>query len=160
MILNELIGHVVRSADSGGARIEIVMLPGDQGSVAPRTGFDLDQTSRAEIGPGEFFAPCPDNLDGFAGGFGQAGRFNGRLAGMLAAIAAAHVGLDHAHLGRRQVKRLHEFVANAKRALGSGPNSQLAIGPLGHNGARLKRRVGDVRDGVLLLQLQVRTVIK
>jgi hypothetical protein len=58
------------------------------------------------------------------------------------------------------VKRLHEFVANAKRALGSGPNSQLAIGPLGHNGARLKRRVGDVRDGVLLLQLQVRTVIK
>jgi hypothetical protein len=58
------------------------------------------------------------------------------------------------------MKGLHEFVANAERALGSGPDGQLAVHPLGHGGARLKRRVGDVRDGVLLLQLQVRTVIK
>src|SRR5450631_1467341 len=102
------------------------MLPGNESSVAPCACPDLDQACGAQIGPCEFFTSSPDDLDGLAGGFGQASSLNGRLAGMLAAIAASHVGLDHAHLGRRQMKRLDEFIANAERALCSGPDGQLA----------------------------------
>ena len=131
------------------------MLPGNQGSVPPCASLDLNEPGGAEIRPGEFFAPRPDNLDGLAGSFGQASCFNGRLAGMLASVATAHIGLDHTHLGRGQVKRLHEFVADTEGTLSSGPNGQLAVRPLGHGGTRLKRRVGDIGDSVLLLQLQV-----
>src|ERR1035437_319405 len=106
MVLDELVGNVVWGGDGGGARIVVVMLPGNQGSVPSRACCDVDQAGGAEIGPGEFFASRPDDLDGLASGFGQASSFNGRLAGMLTTIAAAHVGLDHADLGRRQVKRL------------------------------------------------------
>ena len=50
---------------------------------------------------------------------------------------------------------LHEFVAHAEGALGAGPHGELAVGPFGHGGARLERRVGDVFDGVAVLELDV-----
>ena len=155
MVLDELVGNLVRGADGGRARIVVVMLPGNQRSIASRAGLDLNQAGGAEIGPGKLLAARPHHLHRLAGGLGQARGFNCRLAGMLAAIAAAHVGLDDAHLGRRKMKRLHEFVANAEWALRSCPHGQLVVVPLGHGGARLKRRMRNVLHGVLLFQLQV-----
>ena len=61
---------------------------------------------------------------------------------MLSAVAAAHIGLDDAHLGGRNVKGLRELVANPEWALGSGPNGQVRAVPLGHRCARLKRAHG------------------
>ena len=52
------------------------------------------------------------------------------------------------------MKRLGQFIANTKGALGTGPDGQLAGVPLGHRGTRFKRRVRNVRDSVPLLQLQ------
>ena len=74
---------------------------------------------------------------------------------MLAAVPAAHVGLNHAHLFRRKVKRLHQLVAHAKRPLRSRPDRELAVVPFGDRGTRFERSVRDVLDRVLGFELQV-----
>ena len=73
-------------------------LPGDEGSVAARTGADFNEAGGTEVGPGELLAAGPDHLDRLASGAGKARGFNGGFAGVLAAIAAAHVWLDDADL--------------------------------------------------------------
>src|ERR1017187_7785943 len=90
------------------------MLPCNEGPVPPCACGNLDQASGTKVSPGKFFASSPDDLYWLAGGVRQASSFNGHLAGMLANITAAPVRVDHAHLRRRQVKRLGQFIANTK----------------------------------------------
>ncbi len=100
-------------------------------------------------------SPRPHHLHGFAGGLGQARCFNGRFAGVLAAVSAAHVGLDHADLCSGQMKGLHQLVAHAEGPLRAGPDRELAVVPLGDRGARFQRSVRDVLDGVLSFELHI-----
>ena len=111
-------------------------------------GVDLDHAGRAEVGPGELLLARPDDLDRLAGRLRQPGRLDRRLAGVLAAVAGAHVRHDHAHLVRRHAERAGELAADAERPLRAGPDGQLAVLPLGDGGPRLERDVGDVGDRV------------
>ena len=116
---------------------------------------DFNEARWAEVGPGEFLFAGPHNLHGFAGGLGKAGSFNSSFAGVLAAVSAAHVGLEDAHLVGGQMERLHQFVANTEGPLRSGPDRELAVIPLGNSGARFERCVRDVFDGVLSFELHI-----
>ena len=129
------------------------MFPGDQRAIVVGAAADLNQSGGTEIGPGKFLFACPDNLDRLAGCLGQTRCFNGGFARMFAAVAAAHVGLNHANFLRRKMKRSHQFIANAKGPLRSGPDSQLAVLPFGHGGTRFQRRMRNVLHRVLLVQL-------
>ena len=81
--------------------------------------------------------------------FGEARGFDGSFAGVLAAVAAAHVGVNDADLSGSDVEGGDEFVLDAERALGSGPDGELAGRvPLGDGGAGFERCVRDVLDGV------------
>ena len=89
-------------------------------------GANLDEAGRTQVGPGEFFLARPHQLDRLARGLGEARGFDGGFAGVLAAVAAAHVGLDDADLRCGKMEGLHQFVAHAEGALGAGPDGELA----------------------------------
>src|ERR1035441_1594190 len=59
MVLDQLVGDLIWSADGGRARIVVVMLPRNQRTVSPDARLDLNHTGRAEIPPGEFLAARP-----------------------------------------------------------------------------------------------------
>ena len=101
-----LVGNVVGRSNRRTAGIVVVKFPGREHSVAPRAALDLDHAGRPEVGPGEFFLTRPDELHRLAGRPGQPGRLDGRLAGVLAAVAGAGVGHDHAH-GLGSERRKH-----------------------------------------------------
>src|ERR1035441_4402576 len=101
MVLDQLVGDLIWSADGGRARIVVVMLPRNQRTVSPDARLDLNHTGRAEIPPGEFLAARPHHLHGPAGRLGQASGFNSRLAGMLAAIPASHIRSEERRVGKK-----------------------------------------------------------
>ena len=72
---------------------------------------------------------------------------------MLAAIAGAGVGHEHAHFFFRQMERGGKLAANAKRPLRAGPDGELIAVPLCERGAGLKRGVRDVVNVVGLLHM-------
>ncbi len=155
MKLDELIGDVVRRTDGGGAGVVVVVLPGDERAVLLDARADLDEAGGAQVGPGEFILARPDNFDGLAGGFCQARGFDGRFAGVLAAIAAAHVGLDDAHLRRREMEGCISSSRTPKGRWVPVHTVSLPLGPFGDGGAGFERRVGDVFDSVAFLELDV-----
>ncbi len=145
--------HVIWRPDTRPARVVVVIFPRGEQTVLGSPGCHLDDTGRAEIGPGELLLARPHQLDRLARGLRQARGLHGRLAGVLAAVAGTHVGHDDAHAFGRDAERGREFRADAERALRPGPDGQLAVGPFGDGGARLHRRVGNVSDGVGRLDL-------
>ena len=96
--MGELGGNGVGRGDGGGAGVVVVVLPGGEGAVALSGCANLDDAGGAEVGPGKLLAAGPHQLDRLAGGLGQARGFHGGFAGVLAAIAAAHIGLDDVNL--------------------------------------------------------------
>ena len=113
---------------------------------------DVNDAGGAEVGPGKFLLTSPDQLDRLAGRFGQAGGFDGGLAGVFAAVTRAGVGHDDANVLLGDAKGFGQLGADAEGTLRAGPDGQLAVLPLRHGGARFQRRVGDVGDGVSGLQ--------
>ena len=130
-------------------------LPGGQLAVLVDAGRRLDQAGRAEVGPGELFFAGPDQLDRLARRPGQPGRLDGGLAGVLAAVAAARVGHDHADSVLGQAERLGQLRPRTEGALGAGPDGQVVALPLRDRRAGLERGVGDVGDRVGRLDLHV-----
>src|SRR5690606_28347205 len=78
-------------------------------------------------------------------------RLDRRLAGVLAAIAAAGVGDDYADLAIREAKCIGQLLADSERPLGAGPDGQAVAVPLGDRGAWFEWGVGDVGDRVACL---------
>ncbi len=156
MECGELVGHFIEHANPGGAGIVVMKFPGRERAVAASTAFDFDHAGRPEVGPCEFFLARPDELDRPAGLASQPGRFNGRLAGMLAAVARPGVRHNDANRVISQPEGRGQFSLHPKWPLRSGPNGELAVLPLGDRRAGLKRSMSDVGDGIGLLQSDVR----
>src|SRR5205807_3913726 len=91
-----------------------------------------------------------------AGSFRQARGLDRAFAGVFAAVTRTCVRNDDANFVFRNVKCFRQFRAHSEGPLRSGPNRELVAVPLRDGGARLKRRVRDVGDGVRLLELFVR----
>ena len=123
-------------------------LPGGERAVLAHAAGHVDDARRPEVGPGKLLLAGPDQLDRPARRLRQPGGLDRRLAGVLAAVAGAGVGHDHAHRVLRQAERLRQLAAHAERPLRAGPDRQLAVLPFGHRRARLERGVGDVGDRV------------
>ena len=121
-----------------------------RGEIASRiqAGLDINHRGRPEVGPGEFLLPGPAHGTGFAGGLRQTRGFDGRLAGVLAAEAAAKIGHDHPHVLVGQAEGPREFAVISERILRAGPNGELAVLPFGQRGARFHRRMLNVGDVV------------
>ena len=72
-------------------------IPDGYHSVTPylilNAASDVDDARRTEIGPGELLFSGPHPLDRLAGGFRQAGRFDGRFPRVLAAIRDGQPGV-------------------------------------------------------------------
>ena len=102
--LRNLIGDVVGASDSGAAGIEIVELPIRNDAILLCATADVDDAGGAKVSPSEFFFASPLELDGLAGGFGEAGRFYGAFSGVLAAIAGAGGRDQNADLRFRQAE--------------------------------------------------------
>ncbi len=94
MECGQLIGHFIERANPRGAGIVVMKFPGRECSVAADAALDFDDAGRPEVGPGEFFLARPDELDRSACLASQPGRLDGRLAGMLAAVARPGIGHD------------------------------------------------------------------
>src|SRR5439155_16469306 len=122
-------------------------------TVGADAGVDLDDPSGTEVGPGKLFLAGPDQLHWLAGGLGEAGRLDGRLARLLAAVAGAGGGGDDADLVRAQAECLGEIVLHAERGLHTGPDGGLTVRPFSHRRSRLQRDVRDVSDRVSRGQL-------
>ena len=147
-----LIGNGVRTPQAGAAGVVIVKFPGGDRAVLRHSAGNVNDSGRAEIGPGKFLLTRPDQFDRLPGGLGQSRGFDGRLPRMLAAVARASVRHDDANRFFRDAKSLGQIAANAERALRTGPHGQFAVLPLRDRCARFQRRVGDVSDGVGGLQ--------
>src|SRR5258708_29983631 len=130
MELDLLVGYLVGGVDRGRAGVVVVELPGQERSVGTRTAGHLYHARGTEVGPRELLFPCPDQLDRTAGRLGQARRLYGRLSGVLAAIAGAGVGDDHADLVEGQAERLRQLGLDAKGALRSRPDRPNPLPPL------------------------------
>ena len=150
---NVVVGNVVFDLNARAAGVVVVKLPRGNRAVRLDSALDIDHAGRSKISPGEFFFARPDELHWFVRCFCEPRGFNRALAGMFAAVTRAGVGNNDANFVFGNMKRLRQFGAHAKRSLRTGPNGQLATVPFGHGGARLERRMRDVRDGVGLFEL-------
>src|SRR5260221_9905692 len=103
MKLNQLIGDVVRSLDSGAAGIVIVKFPSSEFSIGGNSAFDFDHSRGAEIGPSEFFFAGPDNFHRTVCSARQSGGFQSSVAGMFSAVGRASIGNDDANAVFRNV---------------------------------------------------------
>ena len=149
VVFGDRTGYVIGRREAGVAGVVVVMLPGDEGAVVRDGGFEFHEAGGAEVGPGELLFAGPDELDRLAGGLGETRGLDGRFAGVFAAIARAHVGLDDADFARVNVEGGDEFVLDAEGALRAGPDREFAGRiPLGDGGAGFERSVRDVLDGV------------
>ena len=155
VVLDLLVGDVVRRGDAGGAGVVVVELPRDERAVLARAASDLDEAGGAQVRPGELLLARPDDLDRLAGGLGQTRRFDRRVAGVLAAVGGAGVGDEDADVLARDAEGRGELLAHGEGALRAGPDRELVAVPFGDRGARLERRVRDVLDGVGLRELDV-----
>ena len=95
------------------------------------------------------------SLTGLPAVAGEPGRLDGRFAGMLAAVAGPGVGHDDADGVIREPECPGELAAHAEGPLCSGPDGELAVFPLRDRRAGLERRMGDVGDGIGLLEADV-----
>src|SRR5262245_18071408 len=75
---------------------------------------------------------------------------------MCPAITRSRIRNDHTHILLRNSQALGQIAANTEWTLCAGPDSEFLIFPFGYCGARLERHVGNVSDGIGLLQLLVR----
>ena len=131
-------------------------LPGRQGAVLAGARLQVDHARGAEVGPGELLLAGPGHLHRLARRPGQAGRLDGRLAGMLAAVARAGVGHDHPDAVLGHAERLGQLAADPERPLRPGPDGRCPVVPLRHGGARLQRGMRDVGDRERHVDLHVR----
>ncbi len=150
-----LVRYIVGRVNPCTTGVVVVKLPGRQRPVASSSALDVDDAGGAKVCPGELFLARPHKLDRLAGGAGEACGLDGHLAGMLAAIAGAGVGHDHAHRAFGEPECLDQLAAHAEGPLGTSPHGQLAVFPLGDGRARLERGVGDVGDCVGLFESHV-----
>src|SRR5581483_7697827 len=104
---NLLVWHVVGRADGGGTGVVVVIFPGGERAVLADAAGNLDDSRRPQVGPHEFLVARPDELDRFARGLGEPGGFDGTAAGVLAAVAGAGVGNDHAHAVLGEAEGVH-----------------------------------------------------
>jgi hypothetical protein len=74
------------------------MIPGEKPVLAIEGRFHVDHRRRPKIRPGEFLFARPSQHNRLACVFGDAGRFDGAFAGVLAAIGAAKIRYDHANV--------------------------------------------------------------
>src|ERR1035437_10578645 len=74
---------------------------------------------------------------------------------MLSPIAGTRVRHDDADVLLGYVEALREFGSYAERPLGPCPNGEFVARPRCHRGARLQRRMRDIRDRVRPLQFLV-----
>src|ERR1039457_4567157 len=155
MELDLLVRHGVGRADGGGAGVVVMELPRRERAVAARAAFDVEDARGPEVGPRKLLLARPRDLDGLAGCLREASSLDGGVARVLAAVARAGVGHDDADLISRNVERVGQLVAHCERALRAGPDGEPIAGPLGDRRARLEGHVGDVLDGVRLLELDV-----
>jgi len=86
--------------------VVIVEVPGEEFSVGRDGAFYFDDSSGAEIGPGEFFFAGPDNFYRTTCGAGQARGFDCGVSGVLAAVGGAGVGNDYANICFGDAKRI------------------------------------------------------
>src|SRR4051812_8727019 len=114
-------------------------IPGGELAVFGHAGADVDDAGWGEVGPREFPLAGPDNFYGFASGFCQAGGFDRGIDGVLAAVTGAGIGDDDANFVVGQIEGAGEVGADTEGLLGSGPDGELAILPLGDADAGLER---------------------
>ena len=100
VVLALLARNVVRALEAGAAGVVVVKLPGDDRAVLAGAAADFDDAAGPEVGPGEFLFARPRHFHRLARGSGEASGFDGRFAGVLAAVAGAGVGNDVAHIRR------------------------------------------------------------
>src|SRR6266849_2936813 len=89
---------IVGRVDARASGIVVMELPVGDLTVLAHSAGDFDDPGRAEVRPGELLRAGPDELDRLARGLGEAGRFDGGLAGVLAAVSGTGIGRDHADL--------------------------------------------------------------
>ena len=85
----------------------------------------------------------------------QSRRFDRGFAGVLAAVTRARVRHQHADTFFWNAKSLGQFTPHAERPLRARPDRQVVARPLRQRSARFERRMGDVGDGVSLLQAMI-----
>src|SRR2546428_4815037 len=119
-------------------------LPRGDRSVVAHAARHVDHAGWTKVCPGEFLFAGPQELHRFAGRLCESSCFDGDIACVLAAVARAGVGHDHANPLFWNSKRFGKLTANSKRPLRSRPDSELSFVPLSDRGTRLKRRVSDV----------------
>src|SRR5262249_34864721 len=122
--------------------------PTFEATVRVNRSANINNASRAKIGPGKFFLSCPDDFDWFFCSPSEPSSFDCRFAGVLAAITGAGVRREDVDTFNWDAKRRGELLAYAKRALRAGPNRELVAGPFGERGAGFERGVSDVGDSV------------
>src|SRR6185312_13539065 len=125
MKLGALVGNVIRRVNRCRTGVVVVELPGDEGSVGTRPCLYVDDSSRTEIRPHELFFASPLQLYRLSGSLGQARAFHRSFAGMLAAVRRSRIGNNDAHVLLRQMKGLHQFIANGKWTLRACPDREL-----------------------------------
>src|ERR1700676_1959078 len=117
MKLGAHVGCGVQRFDSGRAGMIVVKIPGDEFAFGSDGAFDLDDASRAEVSPGEFFLASPNDLDGTAGSAREAGSFDSGVAGVLAAVGRSRVGDDDADICFGNTESVGQFTANTEGPL-------------------------------------------
>src|SRR5690606_1490931 len=121
-------------------------LPGRKLSGSVGAGFHLDDTGRSKIRPRKLFLSGPHNLYRALRLAREACRFQGRVAGMLAAVSRSRIGHNDAYIFLRYPERTGNPVLNAERTLCSRPDRYLVALPPGDRRSRLQRRVSNVID--------------
>src|SRR5580704_12733255 len=121
MECGQLIGHFIERANSRSAGIIVMKFPGRERSVAAAAALDFDDAGRSEVGPGEFFLARPDEFYRLACLASQ----DGRLAGMLAAVACPGIGHDDPDRVIGKPEGPDQLLLHAERSLGSSPDGEL-----------------------------------
>src|SRR6266849_3943451 len=122
MKLNGLVWNIVVDLNTRCTGIVVVKLPGRDRPIILDAALDVDDTSRAEVSPGEFFFARPHELHWFSAGTCQTGSFNGAFPRVLPTITRPCVGHDDSHFLFWNPKSFGEFRAHAERSLRACPD--------------------------------------
>src|SRR5581483_12468974 len=121
--------------DRGRSGIKVIELPrGDQASCAD-AAVNVDHSRRPEVRPGEFLFARPNELHRPARLFRQPRSFDGRFAGVLAAVSRSSIRYDYADVLFGNLEGFGQFASYTERTLCAGPHGELAVVPFGHRGA-------------------------